>query len=166
MGSLAQSVAETKHQPIGVEGDIGMLVSPEAQVGAPGAATAQTAPFSTVRQTVTVSGLGADDVRLLLDPVFEGAQQERELWTGLAGSILEGAEKEREALLEGAERERETLTGLASEMQAASARETRQLGGIIEATKAPALTQAKAEQASMWAIAAVIVIAFVFLGGK
>lgn len=97
MGSLASTVSTTQDLRTAVEGQVGTLVSPEAVVSAPGSASAKAAPFSSVQQEVNLTGFGASDVQMLLEPIFNQASQERETLGGLATSLMTSQAKTTEA---------------------------------------------------------------------
>ena len=99
-------------QPMAIEGDVGLVLGPASAMGGPG--TISAAPGSTVSSRVTLSGMQPGDVRELLEPIFAGAAEEREAFTGIASELIAG--------------------------QAAAGRRQ---SGIIEATKAPEQAQLK-----------------------
>lgn len=138
------AVEEIKEQPVGVEGDVGVLVSPEGQLVSGGTAI-QAAPYSKVTQKISTRGVPGEEVRAMMDTLLADAAAERESWTGLGESMLAGAQAERASYVGLGE-------SLASGIQAQSA----QLGGIVKATKAPAAS-------ALTALAPLALLALVFL---
>ena len=109
--ATTQTAEEVKEQLVGVEGDVGVLVSPEAQVVSPGGGAIQAEPWSTVTSTVSSSGVSGEQVQSMMDSLLADSQAQRQSFTGFGESLASGLQEQ-----------------------------SKQLGDIVAATKAPEQT--------------------------
>ena len=92
-----ETTALTQDQRMALEaGEIGAVLAPGAAAG--GMGTISAAPESTVYSEITVSGLGAEDVGLMMEAVFEDTQETQRQMAGLAGSVVAASQRSQAAL--------------------------------------------------------------------
>lgn len=86
---ITETVSTTQDQRVAVEGGVGSLVAPGAAVGEVGAIAA--APGATVTQTISMKGLGGEDIERLMSDVFESTDESQRRMAGLAESAIEAS---------------------------------------------------------------------------
>jgi len=93
---ITETTALTQDQRLAIEGGVGTVLAPGAAAG--GMGTISAAPESTVYSEITVSGLGAEDVGLMMEAVFEDTQETQRQMAGLAGSVVAASQRSQAAL--------------------------------------------------------------------
>jgi hypothetical protein len=96
--SSSTTISDVKEQNVGVEGDVGVLVSPEGAIAGGGGGTVQASPYSHVTQTISTEGLGGEEVQGLLDSILVDQAGTRESLSELAGDVTAGLRESQKQL--------------------------------------------------------------------